>query len=139
VNGGPPTTSLEGCNTFFAKPRQFVPGETFYNTGTSHSSTEKSQKILLALSPLDGKVVWSYPQIGSGRSWAGTLTTAGGLVFFGDDSESFEAVDASTGRPLWHFNTGQVMRASPMTYAVDSVQYVAISAGSDVFSFSLPH
>ena len=116
-----------------------MPGETFYNTGTSRSSTEKSQKILLALSPLDGKLVWSYPQVGSGRSWAGTLTTAGGLVFFGDDSESFEAVDASTGRPLWHFNTGQVMRASPMTYAVDNVQYVAISAGSDVFSFSLPH
>jgi alcohol dehydrogenase (cytochrome c) len=39
-------------------------------------------------------------------------------LFFGDDSESFEAVDASTGRVLWHFNTGQMMRASPMTYAV---------------------
>jgi alcohol dehydrogenase (cytochrome c) len=48
----------------------------------------------------------------------GTLTTAGGLLFFGDDSESFEAVDASTGRVLWHFNTGQMMRASPLTYAV---------------------
>ena len=29
-------------------------------------------------------------------------------------------------------------RASPMTYAVDGVQYVVVSAGSDVFSFSLP-
>jgi alcohol dehydrogenase (cytochrome c) len=67
------------------------------------------------------------------------LTTAGGLVFFGDDSESFEAVDASTGRPLWHFNTGQVMRASPMTYAVEGVQFVSVAAGSDIFSFSLPH
>jgi alcohol dehydrogenase (cytochrome c) len=50
-----------------------------------------------------------------------------------------EAVDVATGRPLWHFNTGQLMRASPMTYAVDGVQYVVIAAGSDVFSFSLPH
>jgi alcohol dehydrogenase (cytochrome c) len=131
--------ALEACNVFFAKPRQFTPGETFYNTGTNHSSTVGSQKILLALSPPDGKVVWSYPQVGFGRSWGGTLTTAGGLLFFGDDSESFEAVDASTGRALWHFNTGQLMRASPMTYAVDGVQYVAVSAGSDVFSFSLPH
>jgi hypothetical protein len=31
------------------------------------------------------------------------------------------------------------MRASPMTYAVDTAQYVAVAAGSDVFSFSLPH
>ena len=131
--------ALENCDIFFAKPRKFVPGETFYNTGTNHSSMEKSEKILLALSPSDGKTVWSYPQVGSGRSWGGTLTTAGGLLFFGDDSESFEAVDARTGRALWHFNTGQLMRASPMTYSIDGVQCVAVSAGSDVFSFSLPH
>jgi alcohol dehydrogenase (cytochrome c) len=67
------------------------------------------------------------------------LTTAGGLLFFGDDSESFEAVDASTGRPLWHFNAGQMIRASPMTYAVDGEQYVAIAAGGDILTFSLPH
>jgi len=131
--------ALEGCDIFFAKPEKFTPGETFYNTGTNHSSGEKSQKILLALSPADGKAVWRYPQVGRARSWGGTLTTAGGLLFFGDDSESFEAVDASTGRALWHFNTGQVIRASPMSYGVDGVQYVAIAAGGDVFSFSLPH
>ena len=131
--------AMEDCDIFFAKSRRFTPGETFYNTGTDHSSTEKPQKILLALSPADGRAVWRYPQVGHGRSWGGTLTTAGGLLFFGDDSESFEAVEASTGRALWHFNTGQTMRASPMSYAVDGVQYVAIAAGSDVFSFSLPH
>ena len=116
-----------------------MPGETYYNTGTNHTSTEKTDKILLALSPADGKTVWSYPQIGLARSWAGIMTTAGGLLFFGDDSESFEAVDANTGHVLWHFNTGQVMRASPMSYTVDGVQYVVIAAGGDVFSFSLPH
>jgi len=131
--------ALEDCNTFFAKPRNFTPGETFYNTGTNHSSTEKPGKILLAFSLKDGQAVWSSPQVGAGKSWAGTLTTAAGLLFFGDDSESLEAVDVATGRPLWHFNTGQLMRASPMTYAVDGVQYVVIAAGSDVFSFSLPH
>jgi alcohol dehydrogenase (cytochrome c) len=129
--------ALESCDLFFAKTVIFKSGETFYNTGTILPPTEKSQKILLALSPKDGKTVWSYPQVGTGKSWAGTLTTAGGLLFFGDDSESFEAVDASTGRPLWHFNTGQVIRSSPMTYSVDDGQYVSVCAGSDVFSFSL--
>ena len=85
------------------------------------------------------KLVWRYPQVGTGNSWGGTLTTAGGLVFFGDDAGSLEAVEARTGRPLWHFNTGQGMHASPMTYAVDGVQYVTIAAGSDVFTFSLSH
>ena len=131
--------ALESCNQYFAGPRRFTPGETFYNTGTKRPRDEHWQKILLALSLADGKPVWRYPQMGQGNSWGGTLTTAGGLVFFGDDSQSFEAIDATTGRPLWHFNTGQSFLASPMTYAVDGVQYVAIAAQSDIFSFALPH
>jgi alcohol dehydrogenase (cytochrome c) len=66
------------------------------------------------------------------------MTTAGGLLFFGDDAGSFEAVDAQTGKGLWHFNTGQNMSASPMSYAIAGKQHVAIAAGSDVFSFALP-
>ena len=131
--------ALESCNLFLAKPKEFVKGETFYNTGTTLPPGERLQKILLALSLADGTRIWSYAQIGPGKSWGGTLATAGGLVFFGDDAESFEAVEAKTGRPLWHFNTGQVMRASPMSYAVQGVQYVAIAAGSDVFCFALLH
>lgn len=131
--------ALEGCSLYFEKSRPFTPGETYYGTGTKFPSGEHSQKILLALSASDGKVVWRYPQAGRGNSWGGTLTTAGGLVFFADDADSLEAVDAETGNVLWHFNTGQSFSASPMTYAVDGVQYVAISAGSDVFTFALPH
>ncbi len=131
--------ALEACNIYFAKTELFRKGRVFYNTGTKHPPDEQSQKILLALSLSDGKAAWRYPQVGHGTSWAGTLTTAGGLVFFGDDTGSLEAVEASSGRPLWHFNTGQNMSASPMTYAVDGVQYVTIASGSDVFSFSLPH
>jgi alcohol dehydrogenase (cytochrome c) len=131
--------ALESCSLYFAKSTPFTPGETYYGTGTKFPSGERSQKILLALSVSDGKEVWRYPQAGRGNSWGGTLTTAGGLLFFADDTDSFEAVDAETGNPLWHFNTGQSFSASPMTYAVDGVQYVVISAGSDVFSFALPH
>jgi alcohol dehydrogenase (cytochrome c) len=130
--------ALESCNMFFARPKEFVRGETYYDTGTKLPPDEHSQKVLLALSVDDGKVAWRYPQVGQAHSWAGTLTTAGGLLFFGDDAGSFEALDAATGHPLWHFNTGQQFRASPMTYAVDGVQYVAIAAGSNVLSFALP-
>lgn len=131
--------ALESCSVYFSKAMPFTPGETYYGTGTKFPSGERSQKILLALSVADGKEVWRYPQTGRGNSWGGTLTTAGDLVFFADDADSLEAVNAETGQALWHFNTGQSFSASPMTYAVDGVQYVAISAGSDVFSFALPH
>jgi alcohol dehydrogenase (cytochrome c) len=131
--------ALEACNIYYAKEEPFKKGQTFYDTGTKHIPDEHAQKILLALSLADGKTVWRYPQVGRGNTWAGTLTTAGGLVFFGDDAGALEAVDAANGHPLWHFNTGQNMSASPMTYAVDDVQYVTIAAGSDVFTFALPH
>jgi alcohol dehydrogenase (cytochrome c) len=131
--------ALESCNLFFANPKPFTPGETYYGTGTKLPPDEYAQKTLLAYSVSEGKPVWRYPQVGHGDSWGGTLTTAGGLVFFGDDAGSLEAVEARTGRALWHFNTGQTMHASPMSYMVEGVQYVVVSAGSDVFSFSLPH
>jgi len=130
--------ALESCNLFLAKPKEFVKGETFYNTGTTLPPGESMQKILLALNLRDGKRMWSYSQVGKGNSWGGVLTTAGGLVFFGDDSESFEAVDAKSGQVLWHFHTGQIFRASPMTYAVNGRQYVSIAAGGDILCFSLP-
>ncbi len=130
--------ALESCDIFTAKAEKFVPGQTYYATGVRRSEGDQNQKILMAYSIEGDKPTWRYVQSGEGHSSAGVMTTAGGLVFFGDDARSFEAVDASTGKPLWHFNTGQNLSASPMTYAVNSKQYVAIAAGSDIFTFSLP-
>ena len=131
--------ALESCSVFFARPQEFAPGQTFYDTGTKLAPDDHAQKVLLAYSVPEGKIVWRYPQVGRGNSWGGTLTTAGDLVFFGNDTGGFEAVGARTGRALWQFNTGQSMHASPLSYAVDGAQYVAIAAGSDVISFALPH
>ena len=128
----------EGCQLYFVKPEEFAEGRAFYATGAKHAPGEYSQKILMAYSPETGKLVWQYPQTGSGGSWGGTMTTAGGLVFFANDAEAFEAVDARSGKSLWHFVTGQAMHASPMSYAVNGKQYVAIASGSDVFTFALP-
>jgi alcohol dehydrogenase (cytochrome c) len=130
--------ALEECQTFFSKPQKFEEGKTFYSTGVKKIPGEASQKILLAYDLDKQSLAWSYPQVGHGHSSGGTMTTAAGLVFFGDDAQSFEAVAASTGKPLWHFNTGQDIGASPMTYAVLDKQYVAVAAGSDIFSFALP-
>jgi alcohol dehydrogenase (cytochrome c) len=133
--------ALEECETYFSKaqPEHFKEGETYYSTGVKRIPEERSQKVLVAYDLDTGELAWKYPQVGGGgRSSGGTMTTASGLVFFGDDANSLEAVEAQTGKPLWHFNTGQEMSASPMSYAIGSKQYVTIAAGSDIFSFSLP-
>jgi alcohol dehydrogenase (cytochrome c) len=130
--------ALEECENFFFKPQPFQEGQGYYSTGAKRIPSEGSQKVLVAFSLDTGSIAWKYPQTGGARSSAGTMATAAGLVFFGDDSGSFEAVDAQSGKPLWHFNTGQDISASPMSYAVAGKQYAAIAAGSDVFSFALP-
>jgi alcohol dehydrogenase (cytochrome c) len=66
------------------------------------------------------------------------LSTAGGLVFSGDSEGNFIALDATTGKVLWHFQMGGAVYAAPMAYAVDGKEYVAIAAGSALFVFTLP-
>jgi glucose dehydrogenase len=65
------------------------------------------------------------------------MATAGGLVFYGDGNGAFIAAAARDGKLLWHFNTGQTWRSSPMTYTVDGNQYVGVAAGSMILAFGL--
>ena len=130
--------SLEDCSIFSTGPQKFEEGKGYYSTGAKHSSGEGAQKVLLAYDLQTEHFVWKNPQVGSAHSMGGVMSTTTGLVFFGDDAQSFEAVDGDTGKPLWHFNTGQSLHASPMSYAVDGKQFVAIASGNDLFSFALP-
>ena len=81
--------------------------------------------------PDRAKSSWELPQTGAVDSWGGVLSTAGGVVIFGEDSGALMAADAATGKPLWSFQTSQLWKASPMTYMFDNKQYVAVAAGSE--------
>ena len=63
--------ALESCNIFYAAPKPFAKGETYYGTGTKLPPDEHAQKVLLAYSVPEGSLVWRYPQVGHGDSWAG--------------------------------------------------------------------
>jgi PQQ-dependent dehydrogenase (methanol/ethanol family) len=98
-----------------------------------------AQKILRAFNIETGKVMWQINLPGPVQSnYAGVLSTSGGLLFFGESSGGFAAVDAATGKYLWHFETNHAIKASPMTYEVDGKQFVAIASGGNVLSFALP-
>jgi alcohol dehydrogenase (cytochrome c) len=94
--------------------------------------------LLRALDVDTGRVAWEVPQIGNSNNYAGTLSTAGRLVFYGQASGEFAAVDAKTGANLWHFETQETWKASPMTYAVHGRQYVSIVSGATILSFAVP-
>ena len=63
---------------------------------------------------------------------AGSIATAGGLVFVGTGSNIagyFFAFDAKTGALLWKYNTGSGIIGSPITWEQDGEQYVAVMSG----------
>jgi alcohol dehydrogenase (cytochrome c) len=128
--------TLEKCTVYTRKPQDWQAGRSYFG-GTTTEAEEPGQKVLRALDVKTGGAVWELPQAGTAQSWGGVLATAGGVVFFGEDTGALMAADAATGRPLWHFQANTSWKASPMTYMFDGTQYVAVAAGPTVLAFAL--
>jgi PQQ-dependent dehydrogenase (methanol/ethanol family) len=129
----------ESCSIYTKSAQWWVQGQSFYGGTTRRSPGDRSAKYLRALDVQTGKIIWEIPGLGGGVLSSGLMSTAGGLVFFGDSPGGvFAAADAKTGKLLWHFTTGHGWKAGPMTYAIDGRQYIGVMAGSTVVVFGLP-
>lgn len=84
-----------------------------------------------------GEVKWRH-DLGPGQAEAGVLTTAGKVLFTGDTAGNAMALDAVTGKTLWHVPVGDKIIASPMTYQLDGRQYVLTAAGNVLLAWALP-
>jgi alcohol dehydrogenase (cytochrome c) len=139
-----PTTGLyyvqtnDKCGVFTRTPMEWEAGKGFMGGSFKQAPDEPAQRVLRAIDIRTGSIVWELPQTGAVDSWGGTLSTAGGIVIFGEDSGSLMAADAANGKPLWSFQTSQLWKASPMTYLFDNKQYIAVAAGSNIIAFGLP-
>ncbi|MFT4519673.1 MAG: quinohemoprotein ethanol dehydrogenase [Halioglobus sp.] len=81
---------------------------------------------LLAWDPVAQEARWTTS---TGRpNGGGVLSTAGNLVFHSGQDNLFNAYDAATGERLWTYDQ-QSSGVTPMTYALDGVQYIAIMVG----------
>jgi alcohol dehydrogenase (cytochrome c) len=130
--------TLERCNIFTKTPAaEWRAGRGYSGGGARRAPDEKAEKFLRAFDIQTGKVVWELAQEGEGESWTGALSTASGLVFYGDDGGALGAADAVTGKKLWSFPFTVSLHTSPMTYMFDRRQHVAIIAGSVVYAFGL--
>jgi PQQ-dependent dehydrogenase (methanol/ethanol family) len=86
-----------------------------------------------AISAETGRTLWKF------ETRAGVLplvATAGGLVFSGDASGRFRALDDRTGRVLWEVNLGAPVSGFPISFAVDGKQYIAVATGNSLVSNS---
>jgi quinohemoprotein ethanol dehydrogenase len=101
-----------------------------------------------AYDPTTGELAWQQTFEGWGQ--AGSVVTAGGVVFVGTGSNVagyFFAFDAKTGAPLWKFNTGSGVYSSPSIYMVNGEEFVTVASGGGdrgrrggdlILSFALP-
>jgi alcohol dehydrogenase (cytochrome c) len=122
---------------YSSKTREPEPGAGYTGTGQRLDELVGAPGAIRALDPVSGDVRWNFP-IQDGSSAAGVLATAGGVVFAAVSDGNLIALDAANGKFLWHYQAGERIRSSPISYAVDGKQYIAITAGSVLFSFALP-
>ncbi|MGC4084788.1 MAG: PQQ-binding-like beta-propeller repeat protein [Vicinamibacterales bacterium] len=101
-----------------------------------------------AYDPTTGDLRWR--KVFEGYGQAGSVVTAGGVVFVGTGSNLagyFYAYDAKTGEELWKFNTGAGVFSSPSVYMVNGEEFVTVASGGgergrrggdSILSFALP-
>ncbi len=130
-------TARDQCDIFSTAPQPYQAGHAFY--GSAYFPSEEAEPyrgFLKAIDPTTGQIRWSFEH--TSPTWSGVLSTAGGLVFTGDAEGNFVALDAASGKPLWHFQMGGAVYSAPIAFAVDGKEFLAIAAGSAIYAFGLP-
>ena len=110
--------------------------------GGGGGSLGESTRILMAIDPLTGRHVWEhpYPNLSSPGSTVGPglLSTAGNLLFTGDDQNNIIAYRAADGTILWHLKASANQSNGPISYMLDGKQYVVLAAGDTLYALTLP-
>jgi len=88
---------------------------------------------LVAWDPVNQKEVWRTGVLGT--IGAGTLATAGGVVFQGTTKGRFVAYRATNGEELWSIETQTGVVAAPSSFELDGEQYIAESVGYGVVRY----
>jgi alcohol dehydrogenase (cytochrome c) len=120
---------IESCGKMEKQVAVFVNGTPFWGGGPGITQAEDGSAYghLSAIDPATGKIKWRYkdqwPMVG------GTLATAGGLIFTGNQAGYALAFDDTTGKELWKFQTGSMIRSQPVTYKQGGTQFVAVPSG----------
>lgn len=107
---------------------QYKKGAAYLGQGFRiHKMYDDHVGTLRAMDPATGEIVWKHNE--KLPLWAGTMATAGNLVFTGTSDGYFKAFNAETGEELWRYNTGSGVVGVPITWEQDGEQYVGIATG----------
>ncbi len=106
--------------------REFKEGIPYWGAAVIVDS-ENMKGSVTAFSASTSEEVWRWEN--EIPMCASVLATAGDLVFAGEPTGEFNALDARTGELLWQFQCGSGHHSSPVTYSIDGRQYIAVPIG----------
>jgi len=127
-------TAREQCAVYYGWEQEFVAGEYYF--GGNAQRTGRGYSAMRAIDPATGGVKWEFKY--HTPSMSGVLSTESGVIFGGDMDGNLMAFDATSGKNLWHFQTGSPIYAAPITYMLDGRQYVVIGSGTTVYALAVP-
>ncbi len=127
------------AKTFSAKTMDAKTGLAFPTTRGDRSSSPPPRRAamrLIAWDPVHEREVWHTPVLGT--IGAGTLSTAGDLVFQGTSTTGrFVAYRATDGKELWSMKAETGVVAAPASFSVDGVQYIAEEVGYGLAAYGV--
>jgi alcohol dehydrogenase (cytochrome c) len=151
TNGWPPSydhsrqlvfvACSEAAGRYFqSKEVPFEKGAMFVGSvANTYVRNQPATSYLKAIDAQTGEVRWQTVLASDANDFVwtigGVLSTEGGLAFMGYRN-IFHAFDADTGQDLWRVNLGAWVRGSPISFALDGRQFIAVAAGHSIFVFS---
>jgi mono/diheme cytochrome c family protein len=111
------------------EPQKFSEGETYIGSDTLVSTGFNTKGFLTAYDMSTGKIAWQneFPE----SCYSGAVTTAGGLVFVGQNNGELQAFSSETGEKLWSFQTGAGANTTVTPFEDEGEEKIAIYAGGN--------
>jgi quinohemoprotein ethanol dehydrogenase len=115
---------------------EYKEGEQFTGTAGFITNGFNSPGFLTAYDLTKGDIAWkkSFKE----SCYSGAVTTAGGLVFVGQNNGELQAYDSESGELLWHFQTGAGANTTVTPFEENGEEKIAFYAGGNSLA-ATPH
>ncbi len=131
--------SLDGVSGIYPSGvEEFVEGQVRLGSILTVLPFGSTQGHLTAIDSNTGEIKWKFAMEDKTSCYSGSTTTAGNLVFVGQNDGRLLALSADEGEKLWEFQTGAGANSTVTTFEKDGKQYVMFVAGGNSLAAS-PH
>ena len=120
------TPAVDWCGEY--RRAEEFDGRRWLGGGYGADNFDDARGVITAVDATTGTRAWSYES--PHPMLAAITTTSAELLFTGELTGDFLALDASDGSVLFRHDTGAPNNGGVATYAIEGTQYIALMAGN---------